>query len=79
MDHTTYIHPDVVREAERFRMVKADITEESPDTRKVVERYDVRGVPTVILLDPVGAEKQRFVGYVGPEEMLDAMRQVRSG
>jgi thiol:disulfide interchange protein DsbD len=76
MDHTTYVHPDVVREAGRFRMVKADITEENPDTRKVVERYDVRGVPTVILLDPVGAEKQRLVGYVGPEEMLDAMRQV---
>jgi thiol:disulfide interchange protein len=57
-------------------MVKADITEENPDTRKVVERYAVRGVPTVILLSPVGEEKQRLVGYVGPEEMLEAMRQV---
>lgn len=76
MDHTTYVDPDVVREAERFRMLKADITEENPRTRKFVEDYDVRGVPTVILLTAAGEEKQRLVGYIGPDEMLEAMRQV---
>jgi thiol:disulfide interchange protein DsbD len=75
MDHTTYVDPDVVREAERFRMLKADITEENAETLEVVERFDVRGVPTVILLDHVGNEKQRLVGYIGPEEMLEAMRK----
>lgn len=76
MDRTTYVDPAVLREAERFRMVKADITEENEQTTKVVDSYQVRGVPTVILFSRSGAEQRRFVGYVGPEEMVEAMRQV---
>lgn len=76
MDRTTYVDPAVQREAERFHMVKADITEENEQTTKVVESYQVRGVPTVILFSRGGDERRRFVGYVGPEEMLEAMRQV---
>jgi thiol:disulfide interchange protein len=58
-------------------MVKADITEENEQTSRVVESYQVRGVPTVILFSRTGDERHRFVGYVGPEEMLEAMRQVQ--
>jgi thiol:disulfide interchange protein DsbD len=76
MDRTTYVHPEVLREAERFHMVKADITEENESTTALVERYQVRGVPTVILFSSAGEERRRFVGYVGPQEMLEAMRLV---
>jgi thiol:disulfide interchange protein DsbD len=76
MESTTYVHPEVVREADRFRMVKADITEESAATTALTEAYAVKGVPTVILFSPGGGERQRLVGYIGPDQMLAAMRQV---
>jgi thiol:disulfide interchange protein DsbD len=76
MEHTTYADREVLREAERFHMVKADITEESSETTRLVERFDVRGVPTVILLSAAGEERERFVGYVSAGELLDAMRKV---
>jgi thiol:disulfide interchange protein DsbD len=77
MDHTTYVHPDVVREADRFRMVRADVTEENESTTELVDKYAVKGVPTVILFSPSGDETHRMVGYVGPDEMLAAMRSVK--
>jgi len=77
MDHTTYVHPDVVREADRFDMVKADVTPENDLTSELQQKYDVRGVPTVILFSSRGDERQRMVGYVGPDELLAAMRSVR--
>ena len=67
---------DVVREADRFRMVKADVTEETATTTALTQAYGVKGVPTVILFSPSGGEHQRMVGYVGPDEMLAAMRNV---
>ena len=76
MDHTTYVHPSVVREADRFHMVKADVTPENDVTTELQQKYDVRGVPTVILLSSKGDETHRLVGYVGPEELLQAMRSV---
>lgn len=76
MEATTYVHPEVVREADRFRMVKADITEENAATSALTEAYAVKGVPTVILFDPRGGETQRMVGYIGPDQMLAAMRAI---
>jgi len=77
MERTTYVDPEVRREAERFAMLKADITRETDETNALAEQYEVHGVPTVILLDPAGNELQRLVGYVGPDEMLEAMRKIR--
>lgn len=76
MEHSTYVDEDVVEEAERFRMVKADLTEENDANSKIVAEFEVRGVPTLILRTAGGEEKHRMVGYVGPEELLAAMRQV---
>lgn len=77
MERTTYAHPKVVREANRFHMVKADITQDNEATGALVSKYAVKGVPTVILFSPRGDEARRMVGYVGPDEMLAAMRAVR--
>jgi len=74
MDRTTYTDPDVREEASRFEMFKADITLETTPVLDLVDRYDVQGVPTIILLNSAGNEVQRMVGYVGPDEMLAAMR-----
>jgi thiol:disulfide interchange protein DsbD len=76
MEHTTYADPEVREQAERFAMFKADITRESEETTAIVERYAVHGVPTVILIDREGNEVRRLVGYVGPDEMVAAMRAV---
>ncbi len=76
MDHSTYVDAEVLAEAERFRMVKADLTEENDTNTDIVERFEVRGVPTLILRSTSGEETHRMVGYVGPEELLAAMRQV---
>lgn len=77
MEAKTYADARVRHEAERFAMLKADITSESEETTKVTDDYAVRGVPTVILYDSSGAEAHRLVGYTGPEEMIEAMRTVR--
>jgi thiol:disulfide interchange protein DsbD len=77
MDHTTYVDPEVVREAGRFHMVKLDLTEENDETAALMEKYAVKGVPTVLIFSPRGEETHRLVGYVGPDDMLEAMRTVK--
>jgi len=77
MERTTYADRHVQREAKRFEMFKADITQETEATTELVERWEVRGVPTVIFVDSRGSEVRRLVGYVGRDEMLEAMRSVR--
>jgi thiol:disulfide interchange protein DsbD len=76
MERTTYTDSAVRSEAARFEMFKADITLETEPVLALVDQYRVQGVPTVILVDSSGTEVRRLVGYVGPEEMLAAMRRI---
>jgi thiol:disulfide interchange protein DsbD len=77
MERTTFANAEVRRQAERFAMLKADITREDDDTSALVEQYQVKGVPTVIFVDSGGTEVHRLVGYVAADEMLVAMRAVK--
>lgn len=76
MDRTTFRSLQVQELAARFVMFKADITNDSDGTDALVQRYDVRGVPTVLIFDSSGNEVQRLVGYVGAQELIRAMRDV---
>jgi thiol:disulfide interchange protein DsbD len=77
MDRQTYTDADVQLEAERFDMLRADITRETEETSELVDRYEVHGVPTLIFFNSSGDEVRRLVGYVGSVEMLEVMRGIR--
>lgn len=76
MEATTFADRRVASLAQSFLMLRADLTMETDATKAVTERFDVRGVPTLILLDANGREVQRMVGYVSPEELVAAMEKL---
>jgi thioredoxin:protein disulfide reductase len=80
LEHITFRHPEVVRLANRdFLMVKVDLTGKAePRHLELVQRFGVRGVPTVVFLDGQGQERPelRLVDFAPPEQMLSRMTQV---
>lgn len=75
---TTFVDPKVRPELERFVMLKVDATnDDDPAVVDVSERYKVKGLPTVILLDSNGAEKQRFTDFVEPAPFHAALILVK--
>ncbi|HVN83515.1 MAG TPA: cytochrome c biogenesis protein CcdA [Candidatus Binatia bacterium] len=79
MARTTFVDRQVVRAAARFDMIKADITEESDAARVLLEKFDVRGVPTILVFDTTGKEVGRLVGFTTAAELLDVMGKATSG
>jgi thiol:disulfide interchange protein DsbD len=81
LEDITFHHPEVVRLAnEDFLMVKVDLTGPSdPRHAPLLQRYQVRGVPTVVFLDGKGNEcpDQRLVDFVPPEQFLSRMVAVK--
>ena len=54
LDKKTFHDKDVVKESEKFSMIKVDLTKEAnPDVLQLLKKYDVKGVPTVTFLIPV--------------------------
>jgi len=76
LDARTYSNQEVVRLARRFVMIKADLTAgDDPAVKVLMERYRIRGVPTLVFLRPDGGEMTslRGTGFVTAGTFLDRM------
>ena len=76
MDKTTFRDPAVARAAERFAMLRADVTAQDDAAEALMDRFHVPGVPTYVLLGPDGTERRRLVGFVHVGDLLQAMDSV---
>lgn len=74
MEEGTYPDARVVSELKGFVAIKID-TQKRID---VETKYGIAYYPTVVFLDAKGKEISRHIGYLGPEEMVDVIKQSRS-
>lgn len=81
LDEITFHHPDVVKLADQnFIMVKVDLTQKgNPLHARLLGRYGIKGVPTLVFLDGRGHELRslRLVDYLPPEQVLSRMADAR--
>jgi len=77
LDKTLFTAESVVAKAKTFVALKADLSRENSDEVKTLRRkYNVLGVPTIILIDPAGNEYKRFTDELvkfTPEEFVAEM------
>lgn len=79
MEHTTFQDSAVVAAATPWTMLRADVTAQDDAASALMARYHVLGVPTYVLLDRRGTERQRFVGLVPTDQMLAALAEASRG
>ena len=71
LDAMTFSDSRVIAESQKFTMYKADLTKSgTPETEALTKRFHIKGVPTVLIIDSKGNEKERITGFVKAEEFL---------
>ena len=80
MDKTTFRDPVVVKLASDFMAVRVDLTTRSAEGQRLVERFGIRGVPTVVLIRPDGTEERslRVESHISAEELAMRIRAILS-
>ncbi|MGH7863641.1 MAG: cytochrome c biogenesis protein CcdA [Candidatus Binataceae bacterium] len=76
MESTTFIDPAVLREADRFVRLRADLTRQDGANEQIIKQFEIQGVPTTMVVDSDGKVRRRTVGYVGPDQLLKYLREV---
>ncbi len=76
MDQTTFRDRTVLRAATRFVALRADLTADNERSRAIIREFEIRGVPTTVLVDSHGRIRKRVVGYIGPHALADALAHV---
>jgi thiol:disulfide interchange protein DsbD len=78
LDAETFSTPEVINRSREFIMLKVNLTS-SDDARSkaLIEKFQIRGVPTLIFLQPDGQEipSLRETGVVTHEVFLDKMNR----
>ncbi len=69
LDALTFSDENVIKLSEDFVNLKADMTKSvSPEVEALREKYNIVGVPTVLILDSKLQEIHRITGFVNAEE-----------
>ncbi len=77
LDALTFTDPKVIEETKKFRRYKVDLTKTgSEETQLAMQKYDIVGVPTIILIDSNGKEFKRITSFINAEEFLEIIKEV---
>ncbi|MCP3889788.1 MAG: thioredoxin fold domain-containing protein [Desulfobulbaceae bacterium] len=78
-EDVTFHDTAVVKQAENdFIMIKVDVTKGgNPLNERLLQQYEVKGVPTIVFLDSKGLEivDLRLVDYLPPDKFLERMTE----
>lgn len=73
----TFSDPRVMERCGNFVAVKFDATDdEDPQVEQVKKKYNVVGLPTVVIFDSTGKEQKRFTEFVPADKFLKAIEGI---
>jgi thiol:disulfide interchange protein DsbD len=83
IEEATFHDPSIVKQADSdFVMVKVDVTKGgNPVHERLLEQYEVKGVPTIVFLDASGQERRdlRLVDFLPADQFMSHMKELQKG
>jgi thiol:disulfide interchange protein DsbD len=73
MERRVWTDPRVVAAARPFVMLRLDLTAAEGDAERYAERYDVRGLPTIVFFDGRGRRVAALFGLQDPDRLVEAL------
>jgi thiol:disulfide interchange protein DsbD len=78
LDKLTFSDKKVLEEFKNFTLYKVDMTVTVSETNeKLRKKFNILGMPTVLLIDSKGNEVKRITGFVNAQEFLNYLGQVK--
>jgi thiol:disulfide interchange protein DsbD len=71
LDEKTWSNPDVIAKFSQVVPLKMDFTRNDAWVDRMMKKYHITGMPTVIVLGSDGVEIGRFTGYKSPEKFIE--------
>lgn len=75
LDEKTWSVPEVANRLDNFVRLKFDFTRETPWVKKMMQKYEITGMPTVILFGRLGEEVTRFTGFKRSSDFVALLDQ----
>jgi thiol:disulfide interchange protein DsbD len=78
LEHKTFADKEVMVKAGRFVAARIDLSnDDDPKNAELKKKYNIQGLPAVLLIDSSGKEVDRITKFVEPKEFLAAIEPVK--
>ncbi|MCB0750349.1 MAG: thioredoxin fold domain-containing protein, partial [Ignavibacteriae bacterium] len=78
LDAITFSDEKVIAASKNFKSFKVDMTKTLSDQTEIIrKKFDIRGMPTVLIINSSGQEVERITGFVNAEEFLKIIDSVK--
>lgn len=75
LDEKTYVVPSVIQRTGNFVRLKLDFTKQDAWVEEMKKKYQITGMPTVMMFDPSGEEIARFTGFKSADDFVAVLDQ----
>ena len=77
LEEKTYTHPEFLELAKLFKLIKFDATEDTPANQKILKKYGVQGLPTVMFINRKGdlLKKLTFTQFIEWGDLKPIMQE----
>lgn len=77
LDASTFSNPDVIKASKEYLTLKANMTKSlSPEVESLRDKFNIVGVPTLLILNKKGNEVKRITGYVDAQEFYNIIKNI---
>jgi thiol:disulfide interchange protein DsbD len=80
LDRTLFSKPEIQAKLAQVTALRMDATDQdNPEIQKILEKYQIDGLPTIIFLDSNGQEidNSRLIGFVTPQDFSQAFAMLK--
>ncbi|MBK7107369.1 MAG: protein-disulfide reductase DsbD [Ignavibacteriae bacterium] len=78
LDALTFSNEEVIKASQNFKSFKVDMTKTlSEETEIIRKKFEIRGMPTVLIIDSKGNEVERITGFLNAKEFLKIIETVK--
>lgn len=77
MEVNTFANPEVNQELQKFVLLQADVTKNSPENQTLLKRFGLFGPPGILIFDLNSEElkEQRVIGYMPPQRFAERLKK----
>ncbi|MCX7875405.1 MAG: protein-disulfide reductase DsbD [Melioribacteraceae bacterium] len=78
LDALTFSNQNVINKSKEFTCYKVDMTKTMDEkTEEYSKKFNIVGMPTVLIIDSKGKEVERITGFVNAEEFLKSLEKAK--
>jgi thiol:disulfide interchange protein DsbD len=76
MEVNTFVNSEVSKELQKFVLLQADVTTNSPENQALLKRFGLFGPPGILIFNQNSDEQkeQRVIGYMPPQRFIERLK-----